>query len=59
MFTVEIKYRAWDKSFLLRVTTIDSITTYLHDTDVEWVKNCKGDFILDENGAVKLENIIK
>lgn len=58
MFTFEIKYKAFEKSFIFRTSEVRNIETYLTDTEVEWVKNCKGDFILAE-GKIYRENIIR
>ena len=58
MFTFEIKYKDFEKTFLLRTLNVNSIEVYLKDEDVEWVKNCKGDFIFSE-GKIYRENIIK
>ena len=58
MATFEIKYKGFEKSFLLRTLNVKSIEVYLKDEEVEWVKNCKGDFILAE-GKIYRENIIR
>lgn len=58
MYTFEIKYKDYEKTFLLRTLNTDSLETYLTDNEVEWVKNCKGDFILAE-GKIYRENIIR
>ena len=58
MVTFEIKYKDFEKSFLLRTLNVKSIEVYLKDEEVEWVKNCKGDFILAE-GKIYRENIIR
>ena len=58
MFTFEIKYKAFENTFLLRTLNVNGIEVYLKDEDVEWVKNCKGDFIFRE-GKIYRENIIK
>ena len=58
MVTFEIKYKDFEKSFLLKTLNVKSIEVYLKDEEVEWVKNCKGDFILAE-GKIYRENIIR
>ena len=58
MFTFEIKYKGFEKSFLLRALNVKSIEVYLKDEEVEWIKNCKGDFIFRE-GKIYRENIIR
>ena len=58
MVTFEIKYKDFEKSFLLRTLNVKSIEVYLKDEDVEWIKNCKGDFIFRE-GKIYRENIIR
>ena len=58
MLTFEIKYKAFEKTFMLRTLNVKSIEVYLKDEEVEWVKNCKGDFILAE-GKIYRENIIR
>ena len=58
MFTFEIKYKAFEKSFLLRTLNVKSIEVYLKDEEVDWIKNCKGDLIFRE-GKIYRENIIK
>ena len=64
MFTFEIKYKAFEKTFLLRTLNVDSIEVYLKDEEVEWIKDCKGDFIFREGKIckeqkVKRENAMK
>lgn len=58
MFTFEIKYKAFEKTFLLRTLSADRLKTYTEDEEVEWIKNCKGDFIFSE-GKIYRENIIR
>ena len=58
MFTFEIKYKALEKTFLLRALSADRLKTYIEDEEVEWIKNCKGDFIFRE-GKIYRENIIR
>lgn len=58
MLTFEIKYKAFEKTFMLRTLNVKSIEVYLKDEEVEWVKNCKGDFIFSE-GKIYRENIIR
>lgn len=58
MFTFEIKYKAFEKTFLLRALSADRLKTYIEDEEVEWIKNCKGDFIFRE-GKIYRENIIR
>lgn len=58
MYTFEIKYKDFEKTFLLRTLNVNSIEVYLKDEEVEWVKNCKGDFILAD-GKIYSENIIR
>lgn len=58
MLTFEIKYKAFEKTFLLRTLSADRLKTYMEDEEVEWIKNCKGDFIFRE-GKIYRENIIR
>ena len=64
MFTFEIKYKAFEKTFLLRTLSEDRLKTYTEDEEVEWIKDCKGDFIFREGKIckeqkVKRENTMK